>query len=97
MSRKVFMSRRIIPVSLAILFAFCVTGFARQDNPRTETDRITVKEFRKLLADNKDVVILDVRGYVETRIRGARHIPLGELESRMKELPEGSTVVTYCA
>lgn len=46
-----------------------------------------------------DVVVLDVRPEVEFRaghIRGARCIPMPELERRLDELPRGREVVAYC-
>lgn len=44
-------------------------------------------------------VLLDVRGSDEWsagHAAKARHIPLGELERRAKELPQGRDVVTIC-
>lgn len=45
------------------------------------------------------VVVLDVRPEQEYRaghIRGARSIPVSELEARLKEIPRKKTVVAYC-
>lgn len=98
MSRKVLVSRGIFLAALGFITALCGASWARAAGGDQATeDRITVEEFKKLSAGEKPVVILDVRGHVETKIKGAKHIPLGELESRMKEIPEGSVVVTYCA
>ena len=44
----------------------------------------------------EDVAVLDVREHVEWQhghIDGATHIPLGELPGRVREVPEGRTVV----
>jgi rhodanese-related sulfurtransferase len=46
-----------------------------------------------------DVVVLDVRPRVEFaagHIQGARSMPLGELEARLAEIPDGAEVVAYC-
>lgn len=87
-------------VIIAALAAFVLTGgaaWARQGGGLTPSGRITVQEFKKLLADKKAVVVLDVRGEIESKIKGAKHIPLGDLEARLKELPAGREVITYCA
>ena len=45
------------------------------------------------------VVVLDVRPeqeYSAGHIRGARSIPVSELEARLKELPRKKTIVAYC-
>lgn len=46
-----------------------------------------------------NIVVLDVRPaeeYEAGHIPGARSIPLGRLERRLKELPKGTEVVAYC-
>ena len=45
------------------------------------------------------VVVLDVRsreGFEAGRIPGALHIPFEELPRRLRELPKGAGIVTYC-
>jgi predicted sulfurtransferase len=91
------MRRRVIIAALAVFALAGGAAWAQADGGQTPSDRITVEEFRKLLADKKAVVVLDVRGEIESKIKGAKHIPVGDLEARLKELPEGSEVVTYCA
>ena len=47
----------------------------------------------------KDVIVLDVRPTVEFEaghIAGARSVPVGELERRLKEIPKSREVVAYC-
>jgi hypothetical protein len=62
-----------------------------------QSDRITVDELKALVAEGKPVVILDVRGHVDTKIKGATHIPLDQVEARASELPHDREIVTYCA
>jgi len=48
----------------------------------------------------KKAVIVDVRSAEQFRlghIKGALNIPLSQLLSRVRELPFGKTVITYCA
>jgi rhodanese-related sulfurtransferase len=63
----------------------------------TPADRITLDEFKKLLAGDKPVLTLDVRGEISSKIKGAKHVPLDALEARLGELPRGREIVTYCA
>jgi rhodanese-related sulfurtransferase len=47
----------------------------------------------------KAPVIVDVRDadeYAAGHVAGARNIPFGELADRLRELPAGEPVVTYC-
>jgi rhodanese-related sulfurtransferase len=49
--------------------------------------------------EHRDVIILDVRPVLEYNaghIAGARSIPIGELNSRLQELPKSRRIVAYC-
>jgi rhodanese-related sulfurtransferase/predicted transcriptional regulator len=65
---------------------------------RDSLDAVPSAELAKRMKRG-DVVLLDVRPEAEFRaghIAGARSIPLGELNRRLKEIPKGSEVVAYC-
>ena len=54
---------------------------------------------RLLESGARDLVLLDVRtreGYGEAHLPGAINIPFEELPTRMKELPRGKEIITYC-
>jgi len=91
------MKRRIF---LALLLACAVApraARARQEAARqVPPDRITVEEFKRLRDEGK-VLVLDVRYSIETKIKGATHVPLDQLESRLAELPRDREMVTYCS
>ena len=60
---------------------------------------ISVRELKRRMDEKDDLVLLDVREpyeYEIARIDGSRLIPLGELETRMGELPRSGTVVCQC-
>lgn len=61
------------------------------------TPRITLTEFKALLASATPPYVIDVRSGVDRQIKGAHNIPLGELETRLKEIPRDRPIVTYCA
>lgn len=61
--------------------------------------RIKREEAIKLVAQKK-AVIVDVRSkdqYDAEHIKGAISIPLVELISRLREVPPGKMIITYCA
>lgn len=91
------MKRRIF---LALMLA-CASGAAAARAQTTApqqvpADRITLEEFKRLRAAGK-IYVLDVRYQIETKIKGATHMPLDQLESRMSELPRDREIVTYCS
>jgi rhodanese-related sulfurtransferase len=85
------MKRRIFLATL--LACAAVVAVRAQDVP---ADRVTVEEFTRLRAEGK-VFVLDVRYGIETKIKGAAHMPLDQLESRLSELPKDREIVTYCS
>jgi rhodanese-related sulfurtransferase len=59
--------------------------------------KATAEEARRL--QQQGAILLDVRDDAEWRAGhapGARHIPLGRLTARMKDLPPRRTVITVC-
>lgn len=88
---------RIWVFVLLILAAVAAIGFALlprvQDYPLEIT---TIQAFEKY---DSGVLILDVRQpeeWKEGHISGATLIPLGELQSRLKELPRDREIVVVC-
>ena len=95
------MKRRLFLVTL--LACAALTGArasAQQATPQqqqeTPPDRITLEEFTRLRAANR-IFVLDVRYQIDRKIKGATHIPLGDLEARLAELPRDREIVTYCS
>jgi rhodanese-related sulfurtransferase len=61
---------------------------------------VTVSQARALLAEKKNMVLLDVRTpdeFRQARLKGALLIPINELERRLAEIPKGRPVMVYCA
>jgi rhodanese-related sulfurtransferase len=67
--------------------------------PMDESKRVNPEDIDKLLADGK-VVLLDVREPKELEemgtVEGSIHIPLGQLETRLGELPKDRVILTAC-
>ncbi len=63
--------------------------------------RITPSELKRKLDAKANVVIVDNRdgrAWIGSSVKlpGAIHIPLTELEARLKELPQDKEIITYC-
>lgn len=93
MRRRVFLALFIGAALSYGAGASARAGGGRQAPP---SDRVTVEEFKALHAAGK-VLVLDVRYELDGKIKGAVHVPLGELEARLAELPREREVVTYCS
>jgi len=67
--------------------------------PLEAARRITREEAIKMIKAKK-AVFVDVRGkdaYDQAHIRGAISIPLGDILTRVKEIPPKTFIITYCA
>ena len=61
--------------------------------------RVTTKEVETMLKDGT-AIIVDVRSkamYDAGHIRGAKLLPVTELDKRANELPKDKMIVTYCS
>ena len=92
------MKRRLFLVTLLMLAAPLAARTAMQGPPPQEAppDRVTLEEFTRLRAAGQ-VSVLDVRYRIDRKIKGARHVPLEQLEARLAGLPRDREIVTYCA
>jgi len=76
---------------------FC--GIPKDSAAASNVPTMTVHELKQLRDAGDDHYLLDVREPHEQaicRIEGARLIPLGELERRAAELPEGRRILVHC-
>jgi hypothetical protein len=92
------MRRRIF---LALVLGIALSGIkgvrAQEGTPpQVPPDRITLEEFTRLRAAGK-VFVLDVRFAIDRKIKGATHIQLDQVETRLSELPRDQEIVTYCS
>jgi rhodanese-related sulfurtransferase len=62
-------------------------------------ERIPILDLKKKLETSRKLVVVDVRENKEIAeggaIPGAIHIPMGQLEKRMGELPKNAEIVFY--
>ena len=78
---------------------FCGLGRGSEAAAASSEHDLGPAEVKRLLAQDKRVVLLDVREpheYDIVHIEGSRLIPLSELHLRANELDTAETIVTYC-
>ena len=90
----------VLAAALALAAGAARPLSAQAEDPSTAKVRISWDDFKKLY-DEKNVVVVDVRGneaYAVGHIPGARSIPLPEVERHAEELKKlTSPIVLYCA
>ncbi|MEX2263785.1 MAG: rhodanese-like domain-containing protein [Bryobacteraceae bacterium] len=81
-------------IALAVLLSVACLASA------AENKSLTADEVKELVDKKQNVVYLDVREPRELSetgaIKGSVNIPLGQLESRLSELPKDKEIVTIC-
>lgn len=88
------------PLTLAFIFIVILIGRSFLEPILTGVKDIKPQDAVRLINDD-DTLLLDVRvdkEFKEGHILGTTHIPLGALESRIKEIDDhkGDKVVIYC-
>lgn len=76
--------------------AFCGVG---SPDRAADSGELSAADLQVARARTPELFLLDVREPFEwdiTRIEGARHIPLGDLPARMRELDGHAEIVVYC-
>jgi 3-mercaptopyruvate sulfurtransferase SseA len=74
-------------------------GASSAPTPADGVRRVTVPDLQNLVKTN-GVFIVDVRNedaYNAGHVRGAKLIPLADIDKRSGELPKDKLIVTYCA
>jgi rhodanese-related sulfurtransferase len=86
---------------IALISLVALTPFAIAQQKATQPERIAVPDLKKKLDSGEKFLLVDVREDSEIKdegaIPGAVHIPMGELDQRMKDIPKDVEVVFYCA
>jgi predicted sulfurtransferase len=75
------------------------SGATGAPTPADGVRRVTVTDLQNMVNKN-EVFIVDVRNedaYNAGHIRGAKLIPLPDIDKRSGELPKDKLIVTYCA
>ena len=93
------MARRLGILAIATLVlatTFAAHSTWAQDNT---TERIAISQLKQKLDSGEEFLLIDVREDEELErdgaIAGAVHIPMGELDARMKDIPKDISLVFY--
>ena len=89
--------RSIIVIGLLIPFLSC----AQNKQPNAKFQKISAEKAKKMLDENPDILLVDVRSeaeYKERHIPGATLLPLPEIDSKATEvLPDkDAVIIVYC-
>jgi cytoskeletal protein RodZ len=100
----------LIAGGVVVIFAILIWQLVSQTPPSTATQsananipnaniqRVSLIEAKTAL-DNKTAVFVDVRdldAYNTSHISGSINLPLGEIETRIRELDPARWIITYC-
>ena len=86
-----------------LVVLFLVPGVAQTQNKEQKSDdkRITIGDLKRKMDRKEAVLIIDARSgssYLgsSVRLKGAVHITLDDLNSKMDSLPKDKEIVIYC-
>lgn len=86
--------------SLVKIFFFAtLAGLLMTATATAAMQNITAPEMQKITKQTPDIYLLDVRTlgeYTQKRIKGARLIPIDQLQRRVNEIPKNRPVIVYC-
>ena len=88
---------RIVAACLVAVALFWVSP-APADDPEVPEKYMSVEQVNALIQEKKPVTFIDVRPkdqFDELHIRGAKHIPLTELPSRLASVSKKDFLVLY--
>jgi hypothetical protein len=91
-------SMRCVAMTAVLVTLTCVLPAAPQVSDSPQIKKLTPDELNKLLNGKDKHLFLDVREPRELEefgtVKGYVNIPVGELESRLKEIPKDAVIVT---
>ena len=88
------------PVYIAFGLFLLITAYnyIKPQGSRNYTS-LDTEEAKTMLEDNQDVVLIDVRNrdeYNSEHLRGAKNMPLDQLDKKHGKLPRDKDIVVYC-
>jgi len=94
------MTKKIVLASAILAVIVIATRWAAVQEPQPEQpQRIAVSDLKKKLDSGEKFLLIDVREDWELKedgaIPGAIHIPMAELDNRMKDIPKDAEIVFY--
>ena len=88
-----------VAICLSVLLIAAAASAYAQTAKAKQPERIAVADLKKKLDSGEKFLTIDVREDFEIKmdgaIPGAMHIPMGELDARMKDIPKDVEIVFY--
>ena len=85
-------------IAVALLAVLSVVGPAAAQNTEA-VERIAISSLKEKIDSGETLILIDVREDRELEadgaIKGAIHIPMGELDARMADIPKDIELVFY--
>lgn len=92
------MLKKIVLYFSSVFIALTACSVA-QETKTKQPERIAVNDLKKKLDSGEKFLLIDVREDYELKadgaIPGALHIPMGDLDARMKDIPKDVEIVFY--
>lgn len=88
-----------VPLILLLLGVFCPTLARAGHGVEDTVDNLSVDRAKQLLDAGEKLVFVDLRPakeFQQSRLPGARSIPIAEIANRFSEIPKSGRVVLYC-
>jgi rhodanese-related sulfurtransferase len=87
-------------MAFVVVAGLLVVGFnTAAAAQQSDSERIAISELKEKLDSGETFLLIDVREDSELEedgaIKGAIHIPVGELDARMKDIPKDVELVFY--
>ncbi len=89
MLRSLFKSFFLAVLSMSVLTTAAIASL----------QNINAAEMQKITKQSPDIYLLDVRTlgeYQQKRIKGARLIPIDQVQNRIKDIPKNRPIIVYC-
>lgn len=84
---------------LKISFFAVLAGLLLTTAATAAMQNISATEMQQIMKQTPDIYILDVRTlgeYTQKRIKGARLIPIDQVQRRINEIPKNHPIIVYC-
>ena len=92
-------SGKLILLILVSLGVFRPTAALAGHGVEDTVDNISAERAKQLLDTGEKIVFIDMRpaqDYQQSRLPGARSLPIAEVANRFSEIPKSGRVVLYC-
>jgi rhodanese-related sulfurtransferase len=84
---------------LKLSFLVLLAGLLLTSAANAAMQNISATEMQQITKQTPDIYLLDVRTlgeYVQKRIKGARLIPIDQVQRRINEIPKNRPIIVYC-